>query len=199
MPNRGIDGLLHAGTRVENYESMRWRSKHTTERGRGIGHTPREASGTGRVRQRAAQPELKPAGRDHRPVRFTQIGEATGDGQQGQVVVDDDDSAGAQVGIASTERPGALGDVLGDIGQDFVQLGIIAFEVELAIDDRSYDVAARRAFHRRLGVERFLLCLGQVDVRAPHDRMHTPPYTPSGPAPTAVSANGQHGTGCRGG
>src|SRR6266542_5397948 len=108
---------------------MRRRPEHASKGRSGIRDASRQGSYPRRVAQRPRQPEMERVRRDDWSEGLTQIGEPPGDGQQRQVVVDDDHSARTQIWIVTAERSRSLRDTRRDIHEEFVQISVVAFEV----------------------------------------------------------------------
>ena len=110
---------------------------------------------------RSTSPQVRP-----KLPGVSRIEPLAGDGQQREVIVDDD-SGGLEVRVGTAESARPVGDVAGGADQGGIERGVLG-EIEVPVYERSDDITAGRSFNRRPGIKRGLLSLGQINGRPSH-------------------------------
>ncbi len=129
VPNRSVDRLLDARTRVQYDKAVRWRAKGTTQRCPRVRQPSRQGARSCRVGKRPSKAEMEPPRRHNRSLDAGQSRQLSRDREQRQMVVDDDHSGDAKVRIVTAQRPSALRNFTRDFNECRVNVGIVAIEV----------------------------------------------------------------------
>jgi hypothetical protein len=176
MGECGPHGVVDVGTGIEHDQAIRWWMEDACRGRRRIGKPPRQAPRQRGVRHGACHTELEAPRSDNWTI-CAEVGQLAGDSQQRQVIVDDDHSVNAQIGVVARKQPGPVGKLGGELAENLVEVRVLG-EVELTIDNAANEVAARRPLGRRSGIEPGLLGLREVNVGAVHAYQRTPRDTP---------------------
>jgi len=140
VADRYVDGLGHADSGIQDDETVSGRRQHPPERGRGVGELTGEASGAAGVRDRSRQSELEAGGGGDWSGR-AKIEPLTSEGQECEVVIDDDHSGGLEVRVGPAEPARPISDVASGREQRGIEVGVLG-EIELSVYERSYNVTA---------------------------------------------------------
>lgn len=129
-----FDCVAQAGARVEHEEPTGGRLLHTSERGNRVVDPARQRPHVHPVADGANEPKMEGVGGDDR-ARGVEIGQPSGDGEERQMVVDDDHSVDTQVRVVDAQAASGVRDRDRFVGQCRVD-HIVAFgEVEGVVDD----------------------------------------------------------------
>ena len=140
VAHRYLNGFGHAGSGIQDDEAVRRRGEHPSQGDGRIGELAGQAACAAGIGDRPRQAELE-AGRCCNRTGRTKIEPLAGDGQQREVIVDDDHSGRLEVRVGTAESAGPVGDVAGGADQGGIERGVLG-EIELPVNKRSDDITA---------------------------------------------------------